>query len=55
MKAIRKKYVDAVLSKLPSENLHLDSEIVGVSSQEGGITLEEASGKQHQYDHVILA
>ncbi|KAK4688090.1 uncharacterized protein P7C73_g2028, partial [Tremellales sp. Uapishka_1] len=50
-----KKYVDAVLSKLPRENLHLNTEIVSVSSHAEGVTLEEASGVRHVYDHVILA
>ncbi len=52
----RKKYVDTVLNKLPPDNLHLNTEIVGVSWNEGGgVTLEEASGTRHLYDHVILA
>ena len=51
----RKRYIDAVLEKLPEENLHLNTEIVGVSSQGEGVVLEEASGAQHLYDHVILA
>ena len=50
-----KKYVDAVLSKLSPENLHLDAEIIGIESHGDGVTLIEASGARHLYDHVILA
>jgi predicted NAD/FAD-binding protein len=50
-----KKYIDAVLSKLPAENLHLGTAIVGVSSTPDGVVLEEESGRKHLYDHVILA
>ena len=55
LKTCRKKYVDAVVGKLPPENLHLNTEIVGVSSSESGVVLEESSGTRHLYDHVILA
>jgi len=51
----RKKYVDAIIGELQPTNLHLNTEIVGVSSHDGGVRLEEASGAQHLYDHVILA
>lgn len=51
----RKKYVDAVLSRLPSENLHLNTEMTSVRSVENGVELVEASGRKHVYDHVILA
>ncbi|WVQ99628.1 hypothetical protein IAU59_006765 [Kwoniella sp. CBS 9459] len=50
-----KKYLDAVLGKLPQENLHLNSEITAVESHDDGVTLVEASGQRHVYDHVILA
>nr|XP_031863464.1 uncharacterized protein CI109_001340 [Kwoniella shandongensis]KAA5530536.1 hypothetical protein CI109_001340 [Kwoniella shandongensis] len=53
-----KRYIDAVLSKLAPENLHLNTEIVSVNSgDEGteGVTIVEASGQRHVYDHVILA
>ncbi|WVR06843.1 hypothetical protein IAU60_003879 [Kwoniella sp. DSM 27419] len=50
-----KKYLDAVLSKLPKENLHLNTEIVAVESHGDGVTLVEASGQRHVYDHVIMA
>ncbi|KAK1923361.1 hypothetical protein DB88DRAFT_490915 [Papiliotrema laurentii] len=50
-----KQYIDAVLSRLPKENLHLNTEIVSVSSREDGVELVEAGGARHIYDHVILA
>ena len=50
-----KKYVDAVLSKLPKNNLHLNTEIVSVTSRDDGVELVEAGGARHVYDHVILA
>ncbi|WVW84255.1 hypothetical protein I302_106285 [Kwoniella bestiolae CBS 10118] len=50
-----KKYLDAVLGKLPKENLHLNTEITAIESVENGVNLVEASGQRHLYDHVILA
>jgi predicted NAD/FAD-binding protein len=51
----RKKYVDAILSKVPKENLHLNTEITAVRSLPDGVELTEAGGAKHIYDHVILA
>ena len=53
----RRNYVNSVIEKLPQENLHLNTEIVAISSNNDGtgVTLEEASGAKHVYDHVILA
>lgn len=51
----RKLYVDSVLSKLPKENLHLNTEIVSVQSVPEGVELVEAGGARHVYDHVIMA
>ena len=51
----RKLYVDAILDKLPKENLHLNTEIVAVSSRPDGVELVEAGGAKHVYDHVIMA
>ncbi|WWC69966.1 uncharacterized protein I206_103910 [Kwoniella pini CBS 10737] len=50
-----KRYLDAVLSKLPKENLHLNTEINAIESHENGVNLVEVSGQRHLYDHVILA
>ncbi|ORY32929.1 hypothetical protein BCR39DRAFT_522408 [Naematelia encephala] len=50
-----KRYVDAVLKKLPPENLHLNTGIVSVATLDSGVELVEASGARHVYDHVILA
>ncbi|RSH88935.1 hypothetical protein EHS25_002597 [Saitozyma podzolica] len=50
-----KKYVDAILSKVPKENLHLNTEITAVRSLPNGVELTEAGGAKHIYDHVILA
>jgi len=47
--------VDAILSKVSSVNVHLNTEIVGVTSVDSGVELVEASGAKHLYDHVILA
>lgn len=49
--------MDAVINKLPKENLHLNTEIVAITSHGdgNGVTLTEASGARHLYDHVILA
>lgn len=50
-----KRYVNAVLGKLPPENLHLNTDIVSVASHPDGVELVEAGGARHIYDHVILA
>jgi predicted NAD/FAD-binding protein len=44
-----------VTKKVRPENIHLNSGIVGVSSVEGGVMLEEENGARHTYDHVIMA
>ena len=54
-RVIRKNYVDAILKKLPKDNLHLNTEIISVSSTDHGVELVEANGAIHDYDHVILA
>jgi predicted NAD/FAD-binding protein len=51
----RKKYIEAVTKRVRPENIHLNSEIVGVSTIDGGVLLEEANGARHTYDHVIMA
>jgi len=51
----RKKYIEAVTKRVKPENIHLNSEIVGVSTVDGGVLLEEANGNRHTYDHVIMA
>jgi predicted NAD/FAD-binding protein len=50
-----KTYVDAITSVVPPDNLHLNTDIVSVSSLSHGVKLVEGSGREHIYDHVILA
>lgn len=45
----------AVGATLPSYNLHTNTTISAISSHDSGVTLTEASGHQHVYDHVVLA
>ncbi|KAG7528816.1 hypothetical protein FFLO_05915 [Filobasidium floriforme] len=50
-----KKYVEAVLASLPKENLHTNTPIKSVTPHPDLVTLVEESGKEHQYDYVIMA
>ncbi|KAJ3509469.1 hypothetical protein NLJ89_g5206 [Agrocybe chaxingu] len=55
------KYVDRILHKLPSSQLHLSTPITSVrtlKSEEGGkpqVVLRRADGSEEVFDHVILA
>lgn len=51
----RKHYVNAIVEKLPAENLHLNTKIVGITPHESSVTLIEDNGTRHEYDYVILA
>ncbi|KAI5452649.1 hypothetical protein NCC49_000398 [Naganishia albida] len=50
-----KNYVNAIIDKLPAENLHLNTKIVGVTPHDTHVTLIEDNGTRHEYDYVILA
>ncbi|WOO80673.1 uncharacterized protein LOC62_03G004197 [Vanrija pseudolonga] len=45
----------SVGATLPSYNLHTATNIAAISSHDAGVTLTEAGGQQHVYDHVVLA
>lgn len=51
----RKHYVNAIIDKLPAENLHLNTKIVGITPHDTHVTLIEDNGTRHEYDYVILA
>ena len=53
--ACRKHYVNAIIDKLPAENLHLNTKIVGITPHDTHVTLIEDNGTRHEYDYVILA
>ncbi|KAJ9101757.1 hypothetical protein QFC21_003096 [Naganishia friedmannii] len=50
-----KHYVNAIIDKLPAENLHLNTKIVGITPHDTHVTLTEDNGTRHEYDYVILA
>ena len=50
-----KKYVDSIISKLPTEQLHLSTPVQAVSSDKGKATLVTATGKRETFDHIIFA
>ncbi|GHJ86380.1 hypothetical protein NliqN6_2782 [Naganishia liquefaciens] len=50
-----KHYVNSIVEKLPAENLHLNTKIVGITPHTEGVTLTEHNGTRHEYDYVILA
>lgn len=49
------RLAESLANVLSTENLHLNAEIVSVSSEEHGVRLVEANGHHHIYDHVIMA
>lgn len=50
------KYVNAILSKLPKEQLHLSTTVTAVSTTSGNkVLLTTADGGLEEYDHVIFA
>ncbi|KAJ9116963.1 hypothetical protein QFC22_004621 [Naganishia vaughanmartiniae] len=50
-----KHYVNAIIEKLPAENLHLNTKIVSITPHDTHVTLIEDNGTCHEYDYVILA
>lgn len=51
-----RRYVEAILSKLPASQLHLSTPIVGVSTpQQDTVTITSTDGRSHVFDRVILA
>jgi predicted NAD/FAD-binding protein len=50
-----KKYVESILSQLPSAQLHLSTPVHAVWSSERNVILETAAGKRETFDHVIFA
>ena len=50
-----KKYVESILSQLPSAQLHLSTPVHAVWSSEEDIILETATGKREVFDHIIFA
>ena len=50
-----KKYVESILSQLPSAQLHLSTPVHAVLSGEGNVILETATGKRETFDHIIFA
>ena len=49
------KYVESILSRLPTGQLHLSSPVHAVSSSEGKTILATATGKRETFDHIIFA
>ena len=50
-----KKYVESILSRLPSAQLHLSTPVQAVWSGEGTVILETATRKRETFDHIIFA
>jgi predicted NAD/FAD-binding protein len=50
-----KKYVESILSQLPSAQLHLSTPVHAVWSGEGSVILETATGELETFDHIIFA
>lgn len=47
-------YVDALLAALPAR-VHLGTPIRSVARDRAGVTLGDAAGREHRFDHVVLA
>lgn len=50
-----KQYIDAVLKDFPRDRIHLECKVTAVVPTEKGSVILTANGKDHEFDHVILA
>ena len=50
-----KKYVESILSRLPTGRLHLSTRVRSVSLSEGKTILVTATGKREMFDYIIFA
>jgi len=48
-------YIQSVLSRLPSSQLHLGSDIKSIERRDGRVTVKMANGTSEVFDHVIMA
>jgi predicted NAD/FAD-binding protein len=50
-----KQYIDAVLEDFPRDRIHLKSRVTALESTEEGSVVLTTNGRDHKFDHVILA
>ncbi|KIV98136.1 hypothetical protein PV10_01816 [Exophiala mesophila] len=50
-----KQYINAVLQGFPKSQIHIKSKVTAVSPTKHGTVVLTANGKDHEFDHVILA
>ncbi|KAH0841306.1 amine oxidase [Fonsecaea pedrosoi] len=49
------RYIEAVVKDVPDNRIHLDSKVTSLTPGENGIVVLRANGKDHGFDHVIVA
>lgn len=50
-----KQYIDAVMKDFPKEQVHLSTEVTGLTPTKNGPVMLTADGEHKTFDHVILA
>lgn len=51
-----KQYIDAVMKGFPSQNVHLGTAVLSVTTKQSGkVSVKMTSGNEEEFDHVILA
>ncbi|KIW90215.1 uncharacterized protein Z519_08859 [Cladophialophora bantiana CBS 173.52] len=49
------RYIEAVVKDFPSDRIHLKSRVTILNSGDKGVVMLRANGKDHEFDHVIIA
>ncbi|KIW35639.1 uncharacterized protein PV07_02324 [Cladophialophora immunda] len=49
------RYIESVVKDFPANRIHLESKVTSLSPSDKGIVLLTANGKDHEFDHVIVA
>ncbi|KIX97194.1 uncharacterized protein Z520_07308 [Fonsecaea multimorphosa CBS 102226] len=49
------RYIEAVVQDFPADRIHLESKVTSLTPGDKGIVVLNANGKDHEFDHVIVA
>ncbi|OAP59676.1 hypothetical protein AYL99_06974 [Fonsecaea erecta] len=49
------RYIEAVMEDFSADRIHLDSNVTSLTPSDKGIVVLTANGKDHEFDHVIVA
>lgn len=50
-----RQYIDAVLKGFPKDRIHIKSKVTALTPMQDGVIRVTAKGRDHEFDHVILA